>query len=240
MDRDDDVGEATLEISLIDSVARSDLKDVAVMSAELGLDSVLDAGLARDIPIIGTLAAMTSMALTIRDRIFAKKVLHFLSNLDNTPVEERQAQIERLAADSAARRRIGETLILLLDRLNDMGKPALLARAFQALLKKEIDREQFQALARVIDNIVPELIATFESKYSSHDLNRILEPSEDMSHFFQCGLLSMKFAMIDTTGRWESYGGDSKRESPGGYLEVNSLGRLFCEVVLATKDSRRT
>ncbi len=143
----DENREEGLENSLIESIARTDLKDVATQFAEVGLDSVLDDGVVREIPIIGTIVSAASAVITIRDRLFAKKLLRFLENLDDVPVDERQAQITRLASSSKERKRVGETLLLLLDRLNDMEKPALLARAFQAFLNGRIDRSQFQGLS---------------------------------------------------------------------------------------------
>ena len=48
------------------------------------------------------------------------------------------------------RRRVGEALLLLLDRLDDMGKPELVARVFRALIRGQVDRPTFQLMGSAI------------------------------------------------------------------------------------------
>ena len=49
------------------------------------------------------------------------------------------------------RKRVEENLLLLLDRLDDMGKPELIGRLFSAYLRQELAYEDFQRLAGSID-----------------------------------------------------------------------------------------
>ena len=145
---------------------------------------------------------MTSAAGTIRDRLFAKKVLQFLANLDDVPTNERLLQVSRLDESSEERQRVGESLVLLLDRLNDMEKPALLARAFQAFLQGQIDRSQFQGLAYAVDTITTDLLSEYRSAYEEHRLDQVAVPTDAVSRFFGCGLLTLRFEKIDTTAYW--------------------------------------
>jgi len=54
------------------------LQDSTAALAEVVLDSTLDSGVLKDIPIIGTALALTRATLVIRDRLFLNKLLHFL------------------------------------------------------------------------------------------------------------------------------------------------------------------
>ncbi|MDZ4860581.1 MAG: hypothetical protein SGI88_16520 [Candidatus Hydrogenedentes bacterium] len=219
----------SLEESLVATLARTDLRDTITELSEVGLDALFDDGVARDVPIIGTLFSLASGVMTIRDRLFAKKVLRFLAALDDIPREERQAQIDHMAADPKERRRIGEQLILLLDRLNDMGKPALLAKAFQAFLKDQIERAQFQALANAIDGILPENVGIFKSRMDARGRIHDRESDDATANFMQCGLVVLKLEDIDTTARW---GDGSVTLARPGYYATSRLGSLFYEIVL--------
>ncbi|MFT5657768.1 MAG: hypothetical protein ACI9KN_001042 [Gammaproteobacteria bacterium] len=67
--------------SMLESVARSDLKSTAQQFAEMGIDSLLDSSVLREIPIVGSVVALTSATIAIRDRLFLKKVLKFIAQI---------------------------------------------------------------------------------------------------------------------------------------------------------------
>jgi len=216
------------------SLTRStDLRDLGADAAEVALDAILDDGFVKDIPIIGGIYKLAKAGISIRDRLFAKRVLKFLVAMDKIPDSERVAQIQRLASDADERQRIGEQLILLLERLNDMRKPELLARAFCAYLENKIDRTQFQALAQVIDTINPEMLQAFRTSYLGGGFNDYVEPRPHVAHFIQCGLVTMRFHDIDTT----AVVGDGRRKIvPSGAFRPTELAKLFFDHVLKGLD----
>ena len=134
-----DDGDLAPAESMLESVARSNLRDLASQFAEMGLDSVLDPGIVRDVPIVSTIVALTSSIMAVRDRMLVKKILAFFAAIESVPEDTRRKQIDFLASNPRERQRVGETLMLLLDRLDDFDKPELLARAFSAYLRLQID-----------------------------------------------------------------------------------------------------
>ena len=88
------------------AVASQDAKDLATEYAEVGLDTFLDAGIARDIPLVGTLVGLAKIGMTVHDRLFAKKILDLLTGLADLAVEERHgsACIQGLPARGGRRR----------------------------------------------------------------------------------------------------------------------------------------
>jgi hypothetical protein len=54
-------------------------------------------------------------------------------------------------ADSKKATKLGETLVLLLDRLDDMEKPHMVAQVFAAFVRGKITFEVFRRLAAAID-----------------------------------------------------------------------------------------
>src|SRR5262245_61944564 len=100
----------SLDLSLIESIKSSDLKDIAVDLSEIGLDSLLEDGLLKDIPVFGSLVKLYKTGQTIRDALFAKKLLLFLQGISKVSPEQRRATIEKLNASEDFQKQVGENL----------------------------------------------------------------------------------------------------------------------------------
>lgn len=68
-----------LENSVASVLISDDAKGLVATYAEIGVDALLEDGVARDIPVISSIVAVTRMGANVRDRLFAKKLLAFLS-----------------------------------------------------------------------------------------------------------------------------------------------------------------
>jgi hypothetical protein len=55
--------------------------------------------LLKEIPIIGSIYKLSKAALSIRDRLFTKKLLIFISQLKDIPSQERQEIINKTETD---------------------------------------------------------------------------------------------------------------------------------------------
>lgn len=143
-----------IESSLIDTLKQSDLTDVAADAAELALDQIIDEGLLQNVPVVSTLTRLVKTGVTVRDYFFTKKLLKFLHGLSYIPKADRQQMVEQLEADPSYRQRVGESIITLLERLDDMEKPELIVRAFKAYSKGEIDSVQLQRFNYAIDRLL--------------------------------------------------------------------------------------
>ena len=128
--RDKDTPSVSPEVSIMDSVARAELTEIAVDFAELTIDALLDNELLQAIPIVGTVARLYRSSVSIRDGLFLRKVLLFLKEFDDIPKEDRERFVEELDASEGTRAKAGAALMLLLDRLDDVDKPQLIGRLF--------------------------------------------------------------------------------------------------------------
>ena len=139
-----------IERSLIDSIGQP-VVGVATDLTELALDSLLDDGVLRDLPVLSSIIGLCRTGTRIRDLLFLKKVARFLLALEKVPQNDVADFKERLSADEQHRRRVSEHLLELLDRLDDVEKSDLVARAFEAYLKSRITYADFRQLAFGID-----------------------------------------------------------------------------------------
>lgn len=148
-----------IETNLIQSIASSEIKNITTDYCELGLDAILDEGILKDIPIFGSLTKLYSVGTTIHGKIFEKKLLNFLFELNKVSEIERNGFIIKLNTDEKQAQKISEHLLVLLDRLDDMHKPKILAKIFSAYIIEKIDFEMFVRLASVIDkSLVSDLV----------------------------------------------------------------------------------
>ncbi|MDH3474212.1 MAG: hypothetical protein OEM59_11020 [Rhodospirillales bacterium] len=144
--------------SLVTTLAESDLASVLKDVGELTLDSVLEEGVLQDLPVVATLTGIWKTGRSIRELLFLKKLMSFLIELKNIDPGARTEMIKHLEEDECFTQRVGESVILLLERLDHLDKPTLVGRAFRAYCSGFIDAEQLQKMNQVIDRaFMPDL-----------------------------------------------------------------------------------
>jgi hypothetical protein len=227
------MGDGNLDQSLIDTIRETDLGSLAIDLGEVALDTVFEDGLLQDIPFIGAVAKLGSAGFTVRDRIFAKKLLLFITKLSEIPPDKRREMLDRLE-DEKQRRKTGEKLLLLIDRMNDMDKPSMMARAFKAYLEGHIDRHQFDELAHIIDALNMATVETLKAAYRKRLGFETREPNPHVQHLAMCGLFSIHFNEIEIVTRAGDRHSLPERRD-GGIIVQNVTGKLFCEIVLQSE-----
>jgi hypothetical protein len=207
-------GEPSLEESVVRSLVLTDLRDAIADVAEVGLDHLITDGPARDVPVIGTLIRLGTTVGAVRDHLFARKVATFLLRVAEVPEGERATFVRELK-DPETRKRVGDTLVLLLDRLDDMRKPDLLGLLFEAYLAGEIDLPTFQRLSAALDRLnvvcLPLLRAFYRAEPSAPGAP--IPAFELLQELSMTGLVGIEFG--------GGYGGGR------GRFVHNELGRLF-------------
>lgn len=130
---------------------KKDITDLSSELLEVGIDQILDEGILRDIPILGTAIRIADIAKSVRDRLFLYKVQLFLNASDRISQAEREKFKQKLDNEPEFREKVGETLLLIIERLDSLEKPALLARLFSHLIRENITLSEFRRLAYAID-----------------------------------------------------------------------------------------
>ncbi len=143
-----------IDVSLTDTLKKSDLSNVAGNIAEVGLDKIIEDGLFQDIPVVSSIIGLVKTGGNIQNYYFSKKLLKFLVSISEITLAERLSMVERLEQDDAYSQNVGESIILLLDRMDDISKPKLVARAFKAFSTGAIDSTQLQRINYAIDKLL--------------------------------------------------------------------------------------
>jgi hypothetical protein len=142
--------ERTLEIS--------DLANIDIDLAEVTIDSIMNDGLLKDLPIVSSIVGLTKLGIKTRDFLLLKKILKFLTQLDSTTNDERQKFIRDVETNETYNKKVGLALILILDKLEDLEKPEILGKLLTASIKGIIDYQTFLRLSYLIQKLfIPDL-----------------------------------------------------------------------------------
>ena len=146
-------------ISAIGSDAVSMIKEYI----EFGVDLALEEGALKDIPIIGSVVGIFSALGSVKDLIFSSKLVRFLNELSEVPLEKRQAMIKKLNADENFAGKTGTALIEILDRMESEIKPELAAKCFAVYAEGDLSFIELRRMLFALEKVPPFEIAKLET-----------------------------------------------------------------------------
>jgi len=160
----------TLSDSLENTLRDSDLHNVTISLAEVLADSLVEDGVAKDIPIIGTVIGLGKTAIGIKESLFLKKVIYFISEFRNISATKRNEMIERIDKSGKFRTKVGEKLLYIIDRCDDHEKSQIIARLFSAFLLEAISYEEFLRASHIVDHLINDDLKWFiQSEWKNED-----------------------------------------------------------------------
>jgi len=127
------------------------LLEAILSNIEVAVDSITANEAIAAIPVVGTAFKLCKGLDDIRSRAFAAKLDAFVSAPDLVKPSVKAKIVQQAQTSPTEARKIGETLLLVLDRYIDLDKPLILARAFVAYLDGVITATELQRLAQAID-----------------------------------------------------------------------------------------
>jgi len=203
-----------IETSLIETIETTDLNSINKDLAEVVIDSVLDDGLLKDIPIVNIIVGLGNFGSKIHKGIFLKKVLFFLSSLESTSIKQRQDFIEKIESKESYNNKVGEALIMIIEKCSDLEKPKIIGTLFKASIKKEISYQTFLRLSYIIDRIhIPDLIY-LKKINNGENIEKVIE-----QELFRAGLMNRtEFGQIKIDSSNEYY--------------INNYGKKIIELIL--------
>lgn len=164
--------EGSIGVSLVKSALSGGAAEIAGDVAELALDAALDEGVLKDVPVFGWFFKAYGITATIRERIFLNRVAKFLQATAAVSDLDRETFQEKLSADLEFCRKVGENLVLLLDRHDNIDKAHILGRVFSGYLRGEIDYDSFLKIASAVDRATIsdlKMLAEHYRKMQSYD-----------------------------------------------------------------------
>lgn len=214
----------------IPSDLQQESQDILFDSMELAFDSIMNDGLLKDIPIISTAVSFIRLSRGISDYLRLKKLYVFQQNLHTVDDKRREKFLSRIQQDQEFREEVGLNLLLLLEKMEHIKKPILLAKVFSAFVEGKINKYQYERLCFVVDKVdystLPHLMMIYSkfkklpygSYYSSQAYYSYQEEYDVVGHFMSLGLLTYP----DDSSQFES-----------STFSQTTLGRQFIEIAIS-------
>lgn len=156
---------SSLEVTIKDS----NLTEINIELSEILIDSFINEGIAKDIPIIGTILKLGKFSINLKEHLFLKKIIYFISNLKEIPAKKRSEMVSKINNSKTHRIKVGEKLIYIIDKCEDHITTEYVAIFFKAFLLEKISYSEFLRCTSIIQNI---FIEDFEYFISNDYLER--------------------------------------------------------------------
>ena len=132
----------------------SNLHGVSTALSEVIIDGVLDDGILKDIPILGTIVGIGKVAKNVNESLFLKKLIYFISEIKETDAVERNKLISDIDNSKKYRVKVGEKLLYIIDKCEDHSNSEYVAKMFNAFLSSELSYSDFLRSASIIQKIL--------------------------------------------------------------------------------------
>jgi hypothetical protein len=207
---------ASVEVSLVQAIGSSQLPELTIDIAEAALDQFLVDGLLKDVPVLGSIVRAARLSIDINNYLFLRKLARFLLRLGEVPEATRKSFVGELHGDPGRRREVGERLMLILNRLDDISKADLLGRLFKAYVMGRLSYELFSRASTALDRASVYSLRSLERYYAASSTPLSEEELQDLSN---AGLVTVYF------------GTGALNDGGGGYKK-NDLGAAFVAFAL--------
>lgn len=208
------------ERSLIASIKGS--KNSAELVDKLGevaIDSLIDSGVLRDIPIIGTAISIYKAGNEISAHIFAKKIACFLSEVEKISTKERLDFFASLP-EADGEESLGEALLLILEKLDNYMLAKMLGKAFRLLAEGQLSKQSYEIYLHAIKQLNPYLISQIKQFYAHKSFSAIdYLAAVALSN---CGIVKM--AILSTI--------DKNTQEINTSPQRTEFGRMFYESIV--------
>ena len=166
--------------------------DVGIEMSEAILDSFLTDGVFKEIPILNIIISGFKAGKQYKDVLYMKKLAAFIFGFVALP-KRTDKKVSRAIEDADRRKDLGESILLIIDRVDSVKKADLSGRVFALLKNGDIESSTFLRLCHMIDKTYYDDLL-FLKKFKDVDMvltsfNDILEDTI-LEELFSSGWLS--------------------------------------------------
>ncbi len=194
--------------------------------AEIGIDSLLDSGLFRDIPIVSMIVGIGKTSQNLHDRNLLKQTLAFIKTFNEGHINEGKLNKYKTILENNTKKaedELGRVLIIL-NRNVEIKKSQLLAKVFRAYVSEKIDWEQFCELSEVISRL---FISDIQLLYKVFN-NEIADTTQCFN--YQADRL-ISIGLLDSAMKSMSIGNNNNSKTER-FISINELVNLLCSLTM--------
>ena len=196
---------------------------------EIALDSFLDQGLLKDVPVIGTALKLGQSVLSVRNLIMARNYYIFISDLrkEKKTDAELQRHIREFENKPKKIQKELELLLIYMDRYKEEEKAQYMANIYRAYLNNSvagINWETAAAFFEILDRILLQDIRDLETVVKKGANKENFSDHSSLLRLSSLGVLQY------FNGKEEKYGYNKK-----GLAKITSHVKLFYRVIKTGK-----
>ena len=215
--------EKSLALSFGNSLTE-EVADCVGEFAELGLDSIMEEGLLKDIPFISTAISIYRIGKTIHDRQYVKKLAIFIDEINKSAADETRLEDyrEKFHNNDKFRCKELEYVMVLIDRYIGLEKPRMFAKLYLAYLDEKITWILFAEYAEILDRLLSSDIECLH--FMCRDgVTRVDDKNVSVESILRLSAVGFVEQVAGMT--WGELAGETKRRQ-----KITDYGRVFAEI----------
>lgn len=208
----------------MNNIEKNEILSISKDLGEVAIDSLLNDGLFKDIPIIGTVLSVGNLVNSISDRILLSKLLHFINELNLKSSAEVDDFKQKYFKDNDYSK-IGSRILLSLELADNLEKIRWLARTLRLFIEEELTKSEYLRLSSIINSVYVEdvlKINVFNLSEKITSTNNLNIESFVLEHLFSNGIISS--CGFD--------GGDTSGENSGTVYFLNDFGLIIRDKII--------
>ncbi|PIQ68263.1 MAG: hypothetical protein COV91_05030 [Candidatus Taylorbacteria bacterium CG11_big_fil_rev_8_21_14_0_20_46_11] len=222
-----------LQSSFDSTLTDSNFQNLGIDLAEIGIDSILNQGLLKEIPIVSTIANLSKVGANIHDRLFLKKVLSFLNQMKSVSVDKRKEMIDKIDSSSKYRIKVGEKLLYIIDSCEDYEISELVSIVFKSYIQEKISYDDFLKVSTILSKINKSDFDWFVAERKNHSFDL-----DDVGDLISSGLFELHYEKVSVSVEDESdydllqEGKKYNTDVDGGDISVSlsGAGKVILEI----------
>ena len=122
---------------------------------EIGIDSLMNEGILKELPIVNTIVGVLKVGKNVHDRNLLKQTLTFINEFNNNQISDDKLERYKLTIEMNPKRCEEELgrILLLLNNFIDKEKSVMLAKLFKAYVEKIVSWNEFCEYSEIINRL---------------------------------------------------------------------------------------
>lgn len=207
-----------------------DSKDIIGDYLEIGIDSIIDGGILKEIPIVKTIVGVLKVGKNVHDRNLLKQTLVFINEFNRNEIRQDKIEEYKKRIENDPKKCEDELgrIILLLNNFIDREKSIMLSKVFKDYVGQLLNWNEFCEYSEIINRLFIQDFSFLQEVY----LGRISNTTNrsdiyKVERLNSLGIIGMTFksSTISTINGVMSNRQDS-------YLTMNNNGKKFMNIVM--------
>ena len=205
----------------------NDSIDIIEDYTEIVIDSFVEEGILKEIPIVKSIVSVLKIGKNVHDRNLLRQALTFIKefnsgNISKDKLVEYKSTIEN--NPKKCEEELGRVLILLNNYI-DTEKSIMLARLYRAYINKIINWNEFCEFSEIINRLFIQDIQILKGKKDRNiDIMNNHEDEFRIERLYSLGLIGLSFNPVTYD--------DLKNGHINSGRNISPLGKKLCEIIL--------